>query len=843
MALINKNISNLIGGVSQQAPALRLYNQAERQENCFSSLANGLQSRLPIKYIGAGGASKSAFYPIDRDDSGRYNLYITPSGLQIFDDEGVEQTVSHTAGYTAYLAAAGDYDPYRVYKVLTLADQTFVLNTTKVTALSSATYTAWKNQALVFIKQVNYVTTWALTIDDVSRSFGYGGQENDGTVKRYINGVQTGNTDGSISATEVASQLYSSTTDYTYTLTTDTVYNPNKTYYKLTVIDGYVVYTGQADLWDESVDLLYERTSSTVYPFSGFTITQVGATLWIRKTTGASFTIGLSDSRSDTCSTLITSKVQQFDQLPTVAPDGYICRVVGAVSSNADDYYVQFVANSGTSFGKGVWEECAEPGTQYAIDASLMPWVLRHTTATGWTFSPAAWDSKTTGDTDSNPIPPFIGKRLRNIFLFRNRLCFIAEDLLCMSAAADYENWWNETAFTLNDSDPIYLSASTERLADLYDFGILNDSLIIFGNNDQYELSTPDTLSPKTAALLPVSGYAYTKGTGVVSAGNRIFFGNKTGDWFKCHEYGINTTTGKKDGISVTSHVPTYIPFRSHLQITGSADVSVLAVLSQDDPSALYIYQYYISNASKLQSAWHKYTIKNGEIKSIFFRENILWMHIMKGVVSITATLDFAERAVDDPSGIRLDLNTTLQHATATDTWTLPSYITSADAVVLGEIGDIITPLYIKERVGQVITLEKAVTRIYVGESYNALYKFSTQYPQKTNRDGSTTSVTSGRFQLQTLTVNHETSGSFTVTVVPEYDRTAEGFAYHYTGITIGQQNSILASLPSDAGEFKVPLRGRNTELAIQISSDSWLPFSFISAEFQGSYITKVRNI
>lgn len=789
MTLINKNISNLIGGVSQQAPALRLYNQAERQENCFSSLANGLQSRLPIKYIGAGGASKSAFYPIDRDDSGRYNLYITPSGLQIFDDEGVEQTVSHTAGYTAYLAAAGDYDPYRVYKILTLADQTFVLNTTKVTALSSAAYTAWKNQALVFIKQVNYVTTWTLTIGGTSRSFGYGGQESDGTVKRYLNGTETAVTNGSISSVEVASELGASAA------------------------------------------------------FPDYTLTQVGSTLWVRKTDGGSFTIGLSDSRSDTCSTLITSKVQQFDQLPTVAPDGYICRVVGAVSSNADDYYVQFVANSGTSFGKGVWEECAEPGTQYAIDASLMPWVLRHTTATGWTFSPAAWDSKTTGDTDSNPIPPFIGKRLRNIFLFRNRLCLIAEDLLCMSAAADYENWWNETAFTLNDSDPIYLSASTERLADLYDFGILNDSLIIFGNNDQYELSTPDTLSPKTAALLPVSGYAYTKGTGVVSAGNRLFFGNKTGDWFKCHEYGINTTTGKKDGICVTSHVPTYIPFRSRLQITGSADVSVLAVLSQDDPSALYIYQYYISNASKLQSAWHKYTIKNGEIKSIFFRENILWMHIMKGVVSITATLDFAERAVDDPSGIRLDLNTTLQNATATDTWTLPSYITSADAVVLGEIGDIITPLYIKERAGQVITLEKAVTRIYVGESYNALYKFSTQYPQKTNRDGSTTAVTSGRFQLQTLTVNHETSGSFTVTVVPEYDRTAEGFAYHYTGITIGQQNSILASLPSDAGEFKVPLRGRNTELAIQISSDSWLPFSFISAEFQGSYITKVRNI
>ena len=791
MTLINKNIANLIGGISQQAPALRLYNQAERQENCFSSLANGLQSRLPLKYVGAGGAVKSAFYPIDRDDSGRYNLFISPAGLSIYDDDGTAQTVTPAAGYTTYLSAAGDYDPYRVYKVLTLADQTFILNTTKTVAMSSSAYTAWQNHALVFIKQVNYVTTWTLTIDGVSRSFGYGGQESDGTVKRYLNGVETAVTNGSISSVEVASEL------------------------------------------------------GNTAAFTGFTITQTGSTLWIRKTDGTSFSIGLSDSRSDTCSSLVTSKVQQFDQLPTIAPNGYICRVVSSVSSNADDYYVQFVTNAGTSFGKGAWEECAEPGTQYALNASTMPWILKHTTTTGWTFEPAVWADKTTGDVSSNPIPSFVGKRLRNIFLFRNRLCFIADDLLCMSAAADYGNWWNETAFTLNDSDPIYLSASTEQLADLYDFGILNDSLIVFGNNDQYELSTPDTLSPKTAALLPASNYAYTKGSGVVSAGNRLFFGNKTGDWFRCHEYGIDSTTGKKEGISVTSHVPTFIPYRSRLRITGSADVSVLAALSQDEPSSLFIYQYYISGTTKLQSAWHKYTIKSGEIKSIFFRENILWLHIVKGAVSFVATLDFAERSVEDPAGIRLDLMTGMTNATATETWTVPSYINTASLVVLGLVGvnNVLTPVGVKNINGQTVTLDRQVTQIYAGEKFDCIYQLSTQYPQKTNRDDSTTAITGGRFQLQMLTLNHETSGSFIVTVKPEYDREADGFIYRYTGITIGQQNSILASLPSDAGAFKVPLRGRNTELVIQISSDSWLPFSFISVELQGSYITKVKNI
>ena len=72
--------------------------------------------------------------------------------------------------------------------------------------MTNQAYEAWKNQALVFIKQVNYTTTWTLQINNTTLSFGYGGQENDGTVKRYINGTHTG-TGGGISSSEVASEL------------------------------------------------------------------------------------------------------------------------------------------------------------------------------------------------------------------------------------------------------------------------------------------------------------------------------------------------------------------------------------------------------------------------------------------------------------------------------------------------------------------------------------------------------------------------------------------------------------------------------------------------------------
>ena len=45
MALVSKSIPNLINGVSQQPPEIRLPSQGEIQENGLASVAKGLEKR------------------------------------------------------------------------------------------------------------------------------------------------------------------------------------------------------------------------------------------------------------------------------------------------------------------------------------------------------------------------------------------------------------------------------------------------------------------------------------------------------------------------------------------------------------------------------------------------------------------------------------------------------------------------------------------------------------------------------------------------------------------------------------------------------------------------------
>lgn len=796
MTLINKALLSLTGGISQQAPMLRLTNQAEDQENYTASLVNGLQTRPPLTYKSKGGDAKGAFYAIDRDNATPYNLIISKAGLTITNSQGAVQAVTYAEGWQSYLYIGHDVNPYTAYKVLTLADHTFVLNTERRTQMLPDTYEYWKNQALIFIKQVNYTTTWTLQINNTTLSFGYGGQENDGTVKRYTNGTQSG-TGGGISSSEVATALAQIVTE-------------------LNKLDG-----------------------------NQFTVTQKASTLWIRRNDNQPFTIGLADTRSDTCSTLVTQKVQDFATLPTVAPDGYIARVVGSVASKADDYYVIFKVNSNTAFGKGIWEECAEPGSAYAIDALTMPWKLVNNNNGTWEFKPSTWEEKITGDLDSQPLPSFIGKKLRNIFLYRNRLCLLTEDLLCMSRAAEYTNWWNETALTMSDADPIYLSASTERVADLYDFGILSDSLVILGEKAQYQLNAGDTLSPKTASLTQIAAGSYTNGTGVLSAGVKLYFGCRTGNNYNVCEFGVSTVTGDKETNPLTSHVPSLIPFNKQLRLTGSDNTNTITVYSDAQPDTLYVYQYYIAGSQKLQSAWHKYIFHGAKIKGAIHRTDILWLHMEKeGAGTIICTLDMAEHPQEYRADIILDYGLEVTTTEPQLTCQIPDYIDPANATILRRLPNgQWTHALIQNINKRDVTLRKAETDLYIGEKYKRSYTFSPQYISNRRPDGSEKVDTTGRWQLQRLTLNHGISGVFTVTVTPKTATEKLTYKYTHTATDLSENRAVTGAYIHSEGAFRIPLRGLNTELTVQIQSDAYTPESFTSADWQGNYITKVKNI
>ncbi|GGD03438.1 hypothetical protein GTQ45_01980 [Pyruvatibacter mobilis] len=183
MAIISAPIPNLINGVSQQPFALRLASQAELQENCYSSIVEGLTKRPPTEHVAklADGDHSSAYvHMINRDSTERYIAILGDQSIRVFDFDGNEKTVNTPDG-VAYLGAAS---PATSFSAVTIADYTFIVNKTKTVAMDASVQATQQDPAaLVWVRQGNYSTDYKVELSgpaDVTAA--YTTPDNDGSL-------------------------------------------------------------------------------------------------------------------------------------------------------------------------------------------------------------------------------------------------------------------------------------------------------------------------------------------------------------------------------------------------------------------------------------------------------------------------------------------------------------------------------------------------------------------------------------------------------------------------------------------------------------------------------------
>jgi hypothetical protein len=143
MAIINGDIPSLINGISQQPDSLRNKTQAELQENCVSSIVDGLGKRSPTEHIAKLRASlteKPFIHFIDRGAGSQYVLLIhtndtaTSGTAEIFDlSDGTSKTINFN-GLADYFDST---DPRSDFRAITINDYTFIVNTTVVCDMDS----------------------------------------------------------------------------------------------------------------------------------------------------------------------------------------------------------------------------------------------------------------------------------------------------------------------------------------------------------------------------------------------------------------------------------------------------------------------------------------------------------------------------------------------------------------------------------------------------------------------------------------------------------------------------------------------------------------------------------
>jgi len=522
--------------------------------------------------------------------------------------------------------------------------------------------------------------------------------------------------------------------------------------------------------------------------------------------------------------------------------------------------WLEFVTSSGSTYGVGTWEESVGPGLNYELDPLTLPHQLVRQADGSFTYGPSTWDDRIIGDDVTNPAPSFVGSTIANIFLYRNRLGFISNESVIMSRAGDIFNFFNSTALTSTDDDPIDIAVSTAKPVILNYVKPTSVGLVLFGATEQFLLTTDsDVLSPKTAKINTLSSYECDTKLEAIQLGTSLALISKTPLYSRIFDLSEISNDRPPDYTELTNNVPEFIPS----SVDSFVASPVLSIISAGTTGSSVVFQYkFLQLNDRRIQTWYKWDL-SGNLLDQFFDANTYYATVTDGTNVFVQSYDLTQANEEGfltlPTGEKTDI--------CLDIWDVNPYRTydsSADttriflpydhisgktfSVLLlgGYIGD--SGVLASESVGAVLypTVQGSAGAYYVDVDgdyrgrdllIGYVYTMTVELPKffVTQAEGQTaTSDFTSDLIIHRVKVSTGLSGpvkyDVSITGRPEWSNTIEATAPN-------SYNLNNVNMSADA-IHTVPIYQRNENLTFKIIGDTPFPVSLLSLNWEGKYNT-----
>jgi len=817
MAVISRAIPTLLRGISQSSDALKQADHADIQDNADSNPVLGLTKRSGSQFLASVGSSTLGnvhIQTINRDASEQYVAIFSNGNVKVYELDGTEKTVTKPDG-TAYLNTS---DPRSVMKTVTIADFTFVVNTSITTAMDSALSNSASNitQAIVFITQATAKTTYSVTVDGV-------------TVTDNTDGNDPLSTD--TVASDLASGLNSGLTGFTIAR------------------NGPVIHIKKNDGSDFSID---------------GTDTQGNTKMTVIKNSVQQFTDLPNVSPNGYVVEITGDEGTNFDN--------YYVKFTTNNGNALEEGQWQETVEAGITFKfdyatmPHVLIRQADGNFRFArVDGDTY-------TLSGTTYTLPKWGERVVGDLISSPNPSFIGNKINNVFFFRNRLGFLAADNVILSTVSEFFNFFSETVISVLDTEPIDVAASHTKVAILKHAVTMGEKLILFSEQTQFVLSSSaDNLTPSTANVLVQTEFESNAAAQPVGSGSSIYFLTKKGSFAGIREYIIAGNQQIQDAANTTIHVPRLIP-SGIFKMAVSNNQDILVLLGTENPNKLYVNRWlYGDGFSKALNAWFTYTLNsNRSILNIDFIGTDLIM-VIEEANGVTlekipfetnfreANADFEYHLDHKVTEATTGVSVSYSSGTGLSTFTVPYRLRANMNIVGRYLADGQTSTFVDAQgntktlvSGQALTTTNATngststitatgdfrnSKFIIGEPYEMHYRFSQQ--RLTQGGGGATELISGRLQIHHFYIKYEDSGFFQVEVTPENRDTS---LHKFTGRLLGAASAAIGEINLDTGTFKVPIMSKSDRVDIDVKNNTFLPTLLASAEYEGVFHMRSRR-
>ena len=551
--LISHTLPNLINGISEQSPKVRLESQSQDEQNTLHDVSRGLRKRLPThRDIKVNATDNSFIHYIDKGSRGLFAVIIDDGSISAYELNS-QKDVPVSTNDRSYLQI-NDISR-KSFAAVSVGDVSWILNKTKTVTIDPAISGNAHPWAAAKIKQIACAVKYTVQV-----SVYWGDRKQD---------------------------FWSS-----YTIPQ---YNPAD---KTKAFDLSTLNLPQE---------LVNRIPSLPSGVSKSAISSDSLIVWCGKGNDGitKITVNITDSMANSFTSDFgqDQTVNDFTDLPRQFWEGLTVKVKGDADT-ADDYYVKWAAD-------GIWRETLKDGEQFKLNAETMPWRLNLEWDTNgdpyFNFVSYNWTPRKCGDTESNLFPSFVNAKCTDIFFHKNRLGLLSESNVVLSESSKYENFFVSTMRTALDTDMIDIASPTNEITQL-SYGIPFDKeMIMFSPKTQFALKSGDTLTPSNVALLEASKYENDINNRPTTIGSSLFYVTKLGETSALWEMVTGDQMGNLVSNNVSAHVPTLINGEV-ISLSGTSLFNKMSVITkQGNETNLFIYSFHNAEGRRLQSAWSKW--------------------------------------------------------------------------------------------------------------------------------------------------------------------------------------------------------------------------------------------
>lgn len=606
--------------------------------------------------------------------------------------------------------------------------------------------------------------------------------------------------------------------------------------------------THETNIADHKTNAIAETLYDNLVTNLGTTnwyISRLNSTIMLAKKDGTAFEIQTTDSNSDRSLFSFFKETKNITDLPIVAPNDFILKILGEKGDTSDDYYVQFETADGSNFGTGVWKECCSPDIKYKVNGYTMPHILIREADGTFTFKIADWTDRKAGDETTAKTPSIFGNPIQEVFTYKGRLGFVAGDRSLYSDVDDIFSLFRRTVMTSLDTDPIDVGSNSKMVLLKHSLAF-NEDLLLFSPTSIFNITSGDVFSNSTVGIELTMEYPCSNLCKPICIGGTALFAHDNGIYSGIYEIYV-ASTYTKAARSITEQIPCYIPSGLY-KMTANVQNNIVCMLNKNDTNKMYVYNYYYTSEQKAQSAWHIWEF-SGDVLGAEFVDNYLYISIQYDDGVYLERLDITPVQHEEELDYLVYLDRKVYFKNITDNEITIPYVSETPVQIINESG--IPVNYTFNSTTNKATLTSDYDYVIVGFPYNSNFQLGNIYQRQSTETG--VKVVEGLLMLKDITLNYLNTGYFRVKTTPHYTTMhtseldtgvlrmtdevyGESSSFEFTGVILATISATLGKISVSNGSYLFPVMAKNEDMDIEIINDSYLPSTFTSLVWIGDF-------